>query len=223
MKKKAIVRKVAETEAKFPYTTKPASLRRLLQAIPKKPKPPKFDKDILRSWGFTDANDYSMVRVLKAVGLLGEKNEPTQLYEKYMDLSSGPAALSDPIKRLYQPFFLASHEPFKESAEKLQSFFNIHSGGGDRSLEQQIQTFKALCENADFSQSGKTPIRKERIAAADNDGSSSTTQTNVAGIHISLHIHLPENKSSRDYERIIEDIGRYIFQRPADSKADTDE
>src|SRR5205809_555326 len=132
MKKKATVKKVAETEAKFPYTTKPASLRRLLQAIPKKPKPPKFDKDILRSWGFTDANDYSMLRVLKAVGLLGEKNEPTQLYEKYMDLSSGPGVLAEPIKRLYQPLFHASHEPFKEPAEKLQNLFNIHSGGGDR-------------------------------------------------------------------------------------------
>ena len=223
MKEKATPRKVAETEAKFPYTTKPSSLRRLLQAIPKKPKPPKFDKDILRSWGFTDANDYSMLRVLKAVGLLGEKNEPTQVYEKYMDLSSGPAVLADPIKRLYQPLFLASHEPFKEPAEKLQNLFNIHSGGGDRSLEQQIQTFKALSENADFSQSGKPPIRKDRIPAENDDASSSTTQTNTAGIHISLHIHLPENKSPRDYERIIEDIGRYIFQRPTDSKTDTDE
>lgn len=223
MKKKAIVRKVAETEAKFPYTTKPSSLRRLLQAIPKKPKPPKFDKNTLRSWGFTDANDYSMLRVLKAVGLLGEKNEPTQLYEKYMDLSSGPAVLADPIKRLYQPLFVASHEPFKEPAEKLQNLFNIHSGGGDRSLDQQIQTFKALCENADFGQSGKPPIRKEHIPGENDNGSNSTLQTNVAGIHINLHIHLPENKSPRDYERIIEDIGHYIFQRPTDLKAGTDE
>ena len=64
----------AESKPKFPYTTKPSSLRRLLQEIPKKPKPPKFDQDLLRSWGFTDANDYSMVRVLKAVGLLGSNN-----------------------------------------------------------------------------------------------------------------------------------------------------
>ena len=26
----------------------------------KKPKPQKFDMDLLRSWGFTDANDHSM-------------------------------------------------------------------------------------------------------------------------------------------------------------------
>jgi hypothetical protein len=32
-------------------------------------------------------------------------------------------------------------------------------------------------------------------------------------VNINLHIHLPENKSRRDYETIIEDIGRYIFGR----------
>jgi hypothetical protein len=68
----------AETTPKFPYTTKPASLRRLLKDIPKKPKPPKFDMDLLRSWGFSDKNDHSMLRVLKAVNLLNDKNEPTE-------------------------------------------------------------------------------------------------------------------------------------------------
>jgi hypothetical protein len=64
----------AKTRPRFPYTTKPASLRRFLKEIPKKPRPPKFDMDLLKSWGFSDANDYSMLRVLKAVNLLNDKN-----------------------------------------------------------------------------------------------------------------------------------------------------
>src|SRR6266571_5051171 len=86
--------KRAETEPKFPYTTKPSSLRRLLKEIPTKPKPPRFDKELLRSWGFTDANDYSMLRVLKAVGVLNDKNEPTDIYSKFMQLDGGAAALA---------------------------------------------------------------------------------------------------------------------------------
>jgi len=164
-----------------------------------------------------------MLRVLKSVGLLGDKNEPTQLYEKYMDLSSGPGVLADPIKRVYQPLFLASHEPFKETPEKLQNLFHIHSGGGDRSLEQQIQTFKALCENADFSQTVKPAAQRDRLPVTGNGDLPIPLQTVGPGIHVSLHIHLPENKSARDYERIIEDIGRYIFQRPTEPKAAQDE
>jgi hypothetical protein len=67
-------------EAKFPYTTKPASLRRLLKEIPKKPKPSKFDRALLRSWGFSDSNDQTMLRVLKAVNLLLDGNVPSDLY-----------------------------------------------------------------------------------------------------------------------------------------------
>lgn len=37
--------------------------------------------------------------------------------------------------------------------------------------------------------------------------------TGAAVVHINLHIHLPENKTRRDYEAVIEDIGRYIFGR----------
>jgi hypothetical protein len=203
------------TEPKFPYTTKPSSLRRLLQEIPKKPKPPKFDKELLKSWGFSDANDYSMIRVLKAVGLLAENNQPTDLYARYMALDGGPAALSDPIRKLYEPMFVASHTPYKESLEKLQNLFNIHSGGGDRALDQQIQTFKALCENASFEASPQTstqPATPQRSPSFTdpNLGQSSSV---VPTTHINVHIHLPENKTRRDYEAMIEDIGRYIFGR----------
>ena len=67
-KKKSVTqkgaRKRSESKPKFPYTTKPASLRKLLQEIPRKPKPPKIDKELLLGWGYRDANDHSVVRVL---------------------------------------------------------------------------------------------------------------------------------------------------------------
>jgi len=208
-------RKKAETEPKFPYTTKPSSLRRLLQDIPKRPKPPKFDKGLLKSWGFSDANDYSMIRVLKAAGLLNPSNEPTDLYARFMQLEGGAAALAEPIRRIYGPLFQASHTPYKESSEKLQNLFNIHSGGGERALDQQIQTFKALCEYGSFD----TPVHVPQQPSAPTGtpsagvGKPAVPSSAEPAIHINVHIHLPENKSRRDYEAMIEDIGRHIFGR----------
>src|SRR5437588_2250998 len=140
----------ASTEARFPYTNKPGSLRKLLKEIPTKPKPSKFDRTLLQSWGFRDANDHSMVRVLKAVNLLSGSNEPTAAYLQFMNLDGGPRVLGTEIKRLYAPLFTASHKPYEETPEKLKNLFNIHSGGGERALEYQMQTFKALCESASF-------------------------------------------------------------------------
>lgn len=215
-------RQKAKSEPKFPYTTKPSSLRRLLQEIPKKPRPPKFDLSLLKSWGFADANDYSMIRVLKVVGLLGSNNEPSDLYSQYMHLDGGAAALAEPIKRIYEPLFHASHTPYKESNEKLQNLFNIHSGGGERALDQQIQTFKALCEYTSFENSVQAPQQPSVTSANTGSVSALSPQPGAAApaVHINVHIHLPENKSRRDYEAIIEDIGRYIFGRTDSGRRD---
>jgi uncharacterized protein DUF5343 len=211
----------AETDPKFPYTTKPSSLRRLLQAIPSRPKPPKYDAALLRSWGFSDTNDYTVLRVLKAIGLLNASNEPTELYSKYMHLQGGATALAEPVKRIYEPLFNASHKPYAESPEQLKNLFNIHSGGSDRALEQQIQTFKALCENTIFDGAADPVVATGNGATATQRALGGVTPSLTgAGININVHIHLPENKSSRDYEAIIEDIGRYIFGRKETAKGE---
>ena len=201
----------AQTEPKFPYTTKPSSLRRLLREIPTKPRPAKFDGALLKSWGFHDTNDYTMIRVLKAVELLDANSQPTDLYSRYMVREGGAAALAEPVKKVYGPLFNASHAPYSESNETLKNLFNIHSGGSARVLEFQIQTFKALCENTSFE--AVTPSQLTvTTPGAPSSGGISPPSSNPA-IHVDLHIHLPENKSSREYETIIQDIGRYIFGR----------
>jgi hypothetical protein len=211
---------VPATEAKFPYTNKPASLRKMLKAIPSRPKPTKVNEGLLKSWEFRDTNDRSIIRVLKAVRLLNGSNEPTDVYTKFMDLVGGPPVLGAEIKKIYAPLFTASHTPFNESPEKLRNLFNIHSGSA--TLDLQIQTFKALCESASFDAAvpGSPPVSSPVPPGA--PGIQPPQSNNALGpaININLHIHLPENKTRRDYEAIIEDIGRYIFGRNSGDRGD---
>lgn len=208
------------TKPTFPYTTKPGSLRRFLKEVPSRPKPQKFDQTVLRSWGFKDANDYSMLRVLKAVNLLNDKNEPSDLYAKFMDMANGARVLGPEIERVYAPLFEASHAPYKESNEQLKNWFNIHSGGSASALDQQIQTFKALAENAVFGD--RDAVAPAASATPTKPGAAGASQTALTSagpvVQIDLHIHLPEHKSRRDYDDIIESIGRHIYgqQKNAD-------
>lgn len=206
-----------KTEPKFPYTNKPGSLRRFLKEIPKKPKPNKIDKSLLQSWGYTDGNDYSMVRVLKAVDLIDGSNQPTERYAQFMHPDDGGKALGSEVRRVYAPLFQASHTPHTESAEKLKTLFNIHSGGGEATIEYQIGTFKALAENANLaaeaSASSGTTQQTHPLQGSAANSSDILNAARGPAININLHIHLPENKTRRDYEDIIEDIGRYIFGR----------
>jgi Family of unknown function (DUF5343) len=107
--------------------------------------------------------------------------------------------LGPEIQRVYKPLFEASHEPYKENNERLKNLFNIHSGGG--SLEHQIQTFKALCENAVFgADDAVTPKASATTAAPRASANQQLSGGADAGpvVHINLHIHLPESKSRRE-------------------------
>jgi len=203
----------ATTEPVFPYTNKPGSLRRFLEEIPKRPKPAKFNRDSLRSWGFNDSNDLSILRVLRTIKLLNTDNEPSDVYTAFMNINGGAAALAKPMREVYAQLFVAHHTPYKEGNDVLKNLFNIHSGGSESTLELQIQTFKALAEHTSFDEVpriGNPGPGKEAILEKQKTSEGGGLQT---PIHINLHIHLPENKLRRDYEAIIEDIGRYIFGR----------
>jgi hypothetical protein len=204
----------ATTQPKFPYSNKPNSLRKFLEQIPKRPKPAKVNADTLKGWGLKDSNDYSIIRVLKALGLVGGNGEPTEIYTAFMTPGKGPAVLGQAVRRVWAPLFELSHQPNKEDDEKLRNYFNIHSGGSDATLALQIQTFKAACDYADLSAPGSVPSDGGKRPAPSGGGAATKSQTrgeSAPAIHIDLHIHLPENKSRRDYEYIFEDIGKYIL------------
>jgi hypothetical protein len=96
---------------------------------------------------------------------------------------------------------------------------HLHSGGGEKTINAQIQTFKALCGFASFNSQGSgVQGGNGQVIASSSSVSTPSAFNNGCGanngptIHIDLHIHLPENKSSRDYKYIIEDIARFIYR-----------
>jgi hypothetical protein len=202
---------------KFPYTTRPAALRKFLAEVPRRPRPPKVNQNLLASWEIRGNDATTVTRVLKALNLVGSSNEPTDAYTAFMHAGTGPAILAQRIRETYAPLFNASLEPYKESQETLRNLFNIHSGGAPATIEYQIQTFKALCENADFAAAPSPSLTPTATGPGSQPtvgatGSQEPLFGGQGAIRIDLHIHLPENKSSRDYQYIIQDIARFIYR-----------
>jgi len=203
-----------KSKPKFPYTTEPKSLRRLLAEIPKRPKPTKITMETLKSWNVSNNNNaVTAIRVLKTIGLLGTSGEPGPDYIEFMKTGTGPTALAQHIKNTYKVLFENSLAPQNEPDDELKKLFNIHSGGGEDVMRLQVQTFKALCDYADFQQaSAPAKPRAEAVGAAGSHGTGDDGQK-LPPVQVDLHIHLPENKTTRDYEAIIQDIARYIYGR----------
>jgi hypothetical protein len=214
---------VTTSEPKFPYTPAPNSLRKFLKWIPDKPKPPKVTFDLLRSWGLTSSNDRYIISILKKLDFLDSSGVPTQHYDAFMLKGTGPATMGAQIRRLYAPLFQASHRPHEDGQEDLRRLFHLHSGGSEGTINYQIQTFKALCEFASFEQqlSATQPTTNGQLG-----GATAVPLSMQASVgfgfptnHIDLHIHLPENKTARDYEAIIQDIARYIYKQEVSTDA----
>ncbi len=81
--------------------------------------------------------------------------------------------------------------------------------------------FKALSEYADFGGPSSLVI-STRAAGQTNltNGSTGHHPNALPAVQIALHIHLPENKTPRDYESIIQDIAKYIYGRSEESRAE---
>lgn len=203
----------ASRPPQFPWTKTPNALRLFLKAIPDKPLPPKVDFALLNAWGISDNNARSILRVLESVDLINASGIPTSRYETFMQPKSGPAVLGQKVREVYAPFFQASHKPYSLEEVEITRLFNINSGGGESSLRYQRQTFKVLCEFCTFDGAGDSNGANGDNTGKGGSGGMSTIETAKGpSIHIDLHIHLPENKSVRDYQAIIEDIGRFIYR-----------
>jgi uncharacterized protein DUF5343 len=155
---------------------------------------------------------------LKKIGLLGPSGEPTVHYSEFMKTGSGPAVLAQRIRGNYRELFENSLAPQSETDEELRKLFHIHSGGGEDAMRLQVQTFKALSEHANFNAS---PAGGETGTNGTRGGAGTATdrrdgEQQLPPIQVDLHIHLPENKTTRDYEAIIQDIARYIYGRSID-------
>jgi hypothetical protein len=201
------------TKPAFPYTVIPNGLRSLLRQVPEKPKPPKFTQQVARAWGINDNNYTSIFSVLRALGLLDSVNQPTTEYTRFMDAETGPSVLGEKIRAVYSKLFESSKEPYKEQDQKLRNLFNIHSGGAESTLKLQTATFKVLCEFAKFDASPAKGGGETDKASNGADGDSAGAGQQRAAIHIDLHIHLPENKTTRDYQAMFEDIAHYLMGR----------
>src|SRR4051794_33970341 len=88
-----------DSTPKFPYTTQAGALRKLLQEIPKRPKPGKLTLDIMKTWKVTNSNDATPLRVLKEIGLISSTGEPQPVYAAFMEAPpKGPRALGARIR-----------------------------------------------------------------------------------------------------------------------------
>lgn len=190
---------------KFTYTTVPNTLREFVKGIPDRSRPDRITDKYLKQIGFKEANDQTVIRVLKFIGFLDPSGAPTDAYSQYLNKDKGPGVMAEQLKRSYSALFNVYPNPQSQTDASLQNFFRESTGLGSKAVNFMTATFKTLSEYADFSASvgGSTTLNQQKR----NDAGQNTTGTQI---HLNIQIILPSNAQASEYETIFESMSKHL-------------
>ena len=195
------------------YTTKPTSLAKFLDHIQTAGVPPKVNGAYLKSVGFRDSNDTSVIRVLKSVGFVDAAGTPTPSWRAYRDRSKGRAVLGEAVKRAYRDLFETYPDADRKDTEALRNFFSAHSTAGNEALALAVRTFKALAGGADFEGPTESPESEPVVAVQESPlptlqvGSHAVRPT----IAVNVELHLPATDDPKVWESLFAAMRKHLL------------
>lgn len=208
-------------EKKYPYTTVPNNLRKLLQKLPTLGAPPKATQKWLESIGFSGGNNRSLLPVLRHIGVINQSGEPT---EYWTALRSGDKAkFADAVRKGYADLFTTYTDAHEQNAETLQTFFRTHTGLGEKAQSFCVRTFKVLVEFGDFDKPTKTKAKVAEVAeeredkldlgsaggGGGGDGGGKPTPQPFA-LTVNLQIELPPSADGEVYDRLFAAMAKHL-------------
>lgn len=213
-------------EKKYPYTTVPNNLRKLLEKLSTLGTPPAATLKWLAGIGFSGGNNQSMLPVLRTLGVISKSGAPT---EYWTALRSGDKAkFADAVRRTYADLFATYPDADKQDAATLKTFFQTHTALGEKAQNFCVRTFKVLCEFGDF----KTPsAAADEIEEAGDDGEDATRDgAGLAGaggsgngrrtpvgnapppiaLTVNLQVQLPPSAEGEVYDKLFEAMAKHL-------------
>lgn len=202
--------------ADYPYCTVPGKLSELLRKVHDLGIPDKVTTRWLPTIGFASANDRSIIPVLKFVGLINSSGAPTEIWKEYRGHASG-RALAAAIEQAYGELFKTYPDAHSRGAEELKAFFRGHSSYGAQAVSKAVNTFQALCQNADFTGHGaakrSTPHEVPEVySEPDRTSQPKQTTTSNASLHIDLQIHISPEATPEQIDKIFESMAKHLYR-----------
>jgi hypothetical protein len=193
--------------------------------IPETGTPDKVTQEYLVSAGFKSTNDRAIIPLLKFLGLVEQNGTPTADYRLLRDRSQFGAILASHIRSAYGELFSLFPDANERSSDKLRDFFATKTDAGGKALGLIVNTFKTLCESADFgAPAPKVADEPEQPGKPGGTGGKVSRPTepmiSIPGVTINLNIQLqlPATENASIYDSIFKSLKENLIDRkPATS------
>lgn len=194
----------------YPYAKKMGSLREFLQKIPTIAIPEKILLKTLYALGYKSVNDRPIIKVLKFIHFLNKDGTPTENYVNFRSKGKSGAVMAKCLKSAYEDLFGLYDDACSRTTEELRDFFSTRVKGGDLVLGLTANTFKTLCEFADFGAPAKPKEGdKKKIDVA--KGRVTPQMPQGITMNLNIQITLPVTDDAKVYENIFKALKEQLF------------
>ncbi|SFV33362.1 DUF5343 domain-containing protein [Thermoflavifilum thermophilum] len=187
--------------------------------------PAKFTNKFLEQLEFKSTNDRLYIGVLKALKFVDANGVPQERYFRFIDQTQSKQVLAEAIKDAYSDLFAVNKKANEmiaaEVKNKLRTLFQ--GAKTDNVLTWMANTFHALCNYADFSQTSQSreilTIKNDEPQVEEmKDGQASEKMTHeliskkiTTEMHYNIQIHFPETRDITVYDAIFKSLKEHLL------------
>jgi len=192
--------------ASHPYTTVPGRIAELMEKIRTVGIPEKVTGNWLKLIGLKSSNDRTLINVLKYIGFVNGRGEPSDIWRRYRG-SDHAIVLAEALKESYSVIFQTFESPCRLSTNELKDFFRVDTGAAEGTVSKMVDSFKALCGLSDF--------RNEKVILTTKTSSSPSQaivgKSGQRPVSIHIELELPVSDDEEVYERIFRAMKKYLL------------
>ena len=203
-------------------TTK--NLSAVINSVVSAKAPERFTNKFLENLNFKSSNDRLYVGIFRALGLIDDSGIPTTRYFQFIDQTQTGKILAIGIEEAYEDLFNLRKDAQNLTIEEVKNKLKTLTLGqkSDKVLSLMASTFKALCDQADWSGSHipkEKPV-EEPIIKSDSmsvapqqskEKSPIRMKENEIGLHYNIQIHLPETTNMAVYDAIFQSLKKHLL------------
>lgn len=195
----------------YPYMVSNNKIGPIISKIQEAARPPKFTLEVLKNLGFSSTNDRAIVPLLKRLSFLTDDSVPTAYYDQLRDKTTSKAIMAARIRALYSELFAINTNIFNDNEANIKGAISRVTGKDETGVTRIYNTFKALCNNADFTESDSSPETVDATQPVNGNAQPTTPvalplHQQQASFHYNIQIHLPATTDISVYNAIFKSL-----------------
>jgi hypothetical protein len=205
------------------YLVTTKNLEGFFNAILSAKAPERLNSKFLAELGFTSSNDRLFISILKGLGFVDDAGTPQQRYYDFLDQSQSKQVLAQAVTEAYEDLFRVNTKANEMSIEDVKNKLKTLTRGekSETVTNLMANTFKALCEYADWTKPKSSPLVPAVVPAEPKKESQAGKQEIIDGLsgkskstqlHYNIQIHLPESRDSAVYDAIFRSLKEHLLQ-----------